>query len=74
MKALARVLKPGGRLWVAHQMNREELNRFHGNVDGPVNDDLLPDEAKMKELFEMVGFKDVEIREEPGLYLTQARL
>jgi hypothetical protein len=74
MKALARVLKPGGKLIIAHQMNREELNRFHGNVDGPVSDDLLPDEKKMKELFKTAGFRDIEIREGPGLYLAAACL
>jgi SAM-dependent methyltransferase len=74
MKAFARVLKPGGKLIIAHQMNREELNRFHGNVNGPVSDDLLPDENKMKELFETAGFSDIDIREEPGLYLASAYL
>jgi ubiquinone/menaquinone biosynthesis C-methylase UbiE len=70
MEAFARVLKPGGRLFIAHQMNREELNRFHGKVDGPVSDDLLPGEEQMRELFEAVGFRDVEVREAPGLYLA----
>jgi SAM-dependent methyltransferase len=74
MKAFARVLKPGGKLIIAHQMNREELNRFHGNVDGPVSNDLLPDENKIRELFKTVGFKAIEIREEPGLYLAAAYL
>lgn len=74
MKAFARVLKPGGKLIIAHQMNREELNRLHGGVDGPVNKDLLPDEKQMKELFGAVGFGEVEIREEPGLYLAAASL
>jgi ubiquinone/menaquinone biosynthesis C-methylase UbiE len=74
MQAFARVLKPGGQLIIAHQMNREELNRFHGNVDGPVSEDLLPDENKMKELFKTTGFRDIEIREGPGLYLASACL
>ncbi len=72
LMALARVLKPGGRLFIAHQMNREELNRFHGNVSGPVGNDLLPDENSMRELFKKAGFGDVETREEPGLYLAAA--
>ncbi len=55
-------------------MNREELNRFHGNVDGPVSNDLLPDKNRIKELFKTVGFRDIEIREEPGLYLAAACL
>jgi ubiquinone/menaquinone biosynthesis C-methylase UbiE len=70
LEAYARVLKPGGRLIVAHQLNRVELNRLHGNVDGPVKEDVLPGMEQMKKLFSEVGFKDVTIREEPGLYLA----
>lgn len=69
MRELARVLKYGGKLTIAHQMNREELNHFHGNVDGPVKKDLLPDEPKMRELLMAAGFKDIIIEEAPGLYL-----
>jgi ubiquinone/menaquinone biosynthesis C-methylase UbiE len=70
MQAFARVLKPGGRLYIAHQMSREELNRFHGQVEGPVGDDLLPEENTMRGLFQTAGFIKVEIREMPGLYLA----
>jgi hypothetical protein len=73
MESFARVLKPGGRLFIAHQMNRDELNRFHGNVKGPVSNDLLPGEERMRALFEGAGFTDVTVREEPGLYLALAR-
>ena len=73
MASFARVLKPGGRIFIAHQMNREELNRFHANVNGPVGDDMLPDEEGMKTLFETSGFAEVSIREEPGLYLATAK-
>lgn len=72
MRALARALKAGGKLIIAHQMNREELNRFHGNVDGPVKKDLLPDDPQMRKLLTKAGFKDVVIEEAPGLYLVTA--
>jgi len=68
--AMARILKPGGCLIIAHQMNREELNRFHGNIDGAVSKDLLPGKEDMRELFENSGFIDIDIHEEPGLYLA----
>jgi ubiquinone/menaquinone biosynthesis C-methylase UbiE len=73
MQAFAQVLKPGGRLFIAHQMNREELNRFHGDVQGPVNEDLLPEEGAMRALFKAAGFSKVEINEMPGLYLASGR-
>jgi ubiquinone/menaquinone biosynthesis C-methylase UbiE/energy-coupling factor transporter transmembrane protein EcfT len=72
MGELARVLKPGGKLTIAHQMNRDELNHFHGNVNGPVKKDLLPDDRRMQKLLTGAGFQDIVIREEPGLYLVSA--
>jgi hypothetical protein len=66
-------LKPGGRIIIAHQMNREELNRFHENANGPVRDDILPDHGQMKMLLEKAGFANVRIREKPGLYLARGK-
>jgi ubiquinone/menaquinone biosynthesis C-methylase UbiE len=63
LRALARVLKPGGTLTIAHQMNREELNRFHGNVNGPVKKDLLPDEPRMRKLLTSAGFQEITVKE-----------
>ncbi len=74
LKGFASVLKPGGKIYIAHQMNRVELNRLHSNVDGPVKKDLLPDQEEMKRLLESEGFMDIETREEPGLYLAVAVL
>ena len=73
LTSFARVLKPGGRIIIAHQMNREELNRFHANADGPVRDDILPDHGQMKMLLEEAGFANVRIREKSGLYLARAK-
>ncbi len=72
VKGFASVLKSGGRLLIAHQMMREELNHFHGRVNGPVNNDLLPDEGNMKSMLETGGFREIEFKEEPGLYLVTA--
>ncbi len=67
-----RILRPGGVLFVTHQMSREELNQFHKEVKGPVTKDLLPDEAGMRALFDDAGFKDLTIRDEPSLYIARA--
>jgi len=39
---LFRVLAPGGVIAVGHLMNSTELNRFHGNLHGPIAQDHLP--------------------------------
>ncbi|MBN1272707.1 MAG: methyltransferase domain-containing protein [Candidatus Aminicenantes bacterium] len=69
-----RVLKKGGILVIAHLMNRLELNSFHRRVKGPVTKDLLPDEKQMRALLCGAGFLDLSIRDEPSLYLVQARV
>ncbi len=67
-----RVLIPGCRLFIAHLMSREELNRMHGTTSGPVRHDMLPDAAAMTCLLESTGFSQVCIVDRPGLYLAEA--
>jgi len=67
-----RVLLPGCRLFIAHLMSREELNRMHGMTSGPVKHDMLPDAAAMTRILESAGFSLVCIVDRPGLYLVEA--
>jgi ubiquinone/menaquinone biosynthesis C-methylase UbiE len=67
-----RILKPGGMLLIAHQMNRRELNAFHKKVKGPVTRDLLPRKHEMKSLLKKAGFDTFSILDQPSLYLVQA--
>lgn len=68
-----RILKQGKILSIAHLMGREELNRFHSQVEGPVNRDFLPSKEEMTTLLSSAGFSDFDIKDEPGLYLLRAR-
>ena len=74
VNGFASILKPGGKIYIAHQMNRIELNRFHGNVNGPVSNDVLPDAEHMNRLLHSAGFGNIKIQEEEGLYLATAVL
>jgi ubiquinone/menaquinone biosynthesis C-methylase UbiE len=67
-----RILKPGGHLFIAHQMSRRELNAFHKKVKGPVTKDLLPRRHKMNSLLKRAGFKTFSILDQPSLYLVHA--
>lgn len=70
---LRRVLRPVKSLYIAHLMSRDELNRFHSQVKGPVMMDFLPDEGEMKRLFSSAGFCELTIKDEPSLYVAQAK-
>ncbi|MBN2245488.1 MAG: methyltransferase domain-containing protein [Candidatus Aminicenantes bacterium] len=69
-----RLLKPGGWLYIAHTMSREDLNLYHSRVKGPVCRDYLPDDSEMKKMISAAGFQDVKIRNGKYLYIAQARV
>jgi len=68
---MARVLRPGGRLVIAHLLSREELARHHGGHEA-VADDILPPPALMGELFARAGLEPPSIEDRPGRYLASA--
>ncbi|MFP4083121.1 MAG: class I SAM-dependent methyltransferase [Candidatus Aminicenantes bacterium] len=73
LEEFRRILKPGKPLFIAHPMSREELNQYHTQVKGPVNQDILPDQQTMEMLFGEAGFCDLVIKDEPSFYLAQAK-
>lgn len=71
LEALARRLKPDGRLWIIHFDSREELNARHAGHGGAVAGHMLPNEARMRELFAGAGLQAVNIEDRPGLYTLE---
>lgn len=67
-----RVLKPGGRLIIAHALSSAEIKSHHHNASPAVAHDLLPEEARMKELLVNAGFAKVYIIDKSGCYLCLA--
>ena len=72
LREFKRILRPNKPLIVAHTMSREEVNRFHKKVKGPVTRDLLPDEKEMEALFFNAGFQNLSITDQPSLYVARA--
>jgi len=68
-----RVLVPGRKVFIAHLMSREDLNRMHGKTSGPVKHDVLPEPAAMTRILESAGLSSIRIVDRPGLYLAEAR-
>jgi ubiquinone/menaquinone biosynthesis C-methylase UbiE len=71
LKEMARVLKTGGTLIVAHLMSRGELAAHHASHSS-VARDLLPDKTHMKVLFSAAKLSLLEIVDRPGRYLAKA--
>jgi len=57
---LARVVRPGGRAWVAHLACRDAINGFHAGLDGPVRHHLLPTTDELAEMLSDAGFDVLE--------------
>ncbi|MEW6032291.1 MAG: methyltransferase domain-containing protein [Bacillota bacterium] len=69
---MARVLRPGGRLIVAHPDSREEINRFHAELGGPVGGHALPDDETMTDYVRAAGLVLTSLTDGPGGYLLVA--
>jgi ubiquinone/menaquinone biosynthesis C-methylase UbiE len=64
-----RVLKPRGRLIVAHALSSAEVKSHHQSAPHPVAHDSLPSEAHMRKLLQQAGFEGVQIVDKQGSYL-----
>ena len=63
------VLKPGGRLVIAHALSSDEIKAHHGSASPTVAGDVLPEKAEMRRLLRSVGFAEIRINDEQGCYL-----
>jgi ubiquinone/menaquinone biosynthesis C-methylase UbiE len=70
LQEMARVLKPGGILVVAHLMSRREL-ALHHTAHTSVASDVLPDNARMRKLFAEANLALINIVNRPGRYLAK---
>jgi ubiquinone/menaquinone biosynthesis C-methylase UbiE len=71
LSQLNRVLKPGGKLIIAHALSSEELKAHHHNAP-VVAHDVLPNEEGMKRFLEQAGFTEVHITDKPGSYVCSS--
>jgi len=70
---LARVLVPGGSLWVCHLASRERVNALHASFGGPVADHRIPDDGTMRRLAAAAGLRLESIADGEDGYLLHAR-
>ncbi|MEW6667347.1 MAG: class I SAM-dependent methyltransferase [Thermodesulfobacteriota bacterium] len=73
LQEMARVLRPGGLVCIAHLHSVEEMNRFHQEVGGPVGRDRLPEPQEMERLMKDCGLRDILIENRTGRFLATGR-
>lgn len=72
LRALARLLAPGGRLVIWHDIGRERLAEVHREAGGPVGQHVLPEVAVLAGLCEEAGLRPVFFEEGPDRYTMLA--
>lgn len=70
---MSRALKKGGKLFIAHTLGKKELAEYHRLAGAEVEHDTIPEDEKMREMMRDAGLKDIEIVDQPNLYLALAR-
>jgi len=72
MTEIARVLKPGGDLWINHLLSREEVNNIHQNASGIVISHKILPSDEMQRLLSDTGFMVIEINDSSRGYRAHA--
>lgn len=68
LEHLHQVLKPGGKLIIAHALSSTEIEAHHRSSSA-VTHDILPNKQEMRQWLTYAGFKQILIKDEPGCYL-----
>jgi len=69
---IARVLRPGGHLWISHFEGRDAINRFHREASPNLAGHMLPDEWAMRRLVSGAGLIWKELTDVPEMYSLHA--
>ncbi len=73
LKEFYRVLKENGTLHIIHTSSREDINKLHAAIEGPVKNDRIPDDDTMNNIFLSAGFGEVSVINLNNSYQASAR-
>jgi ubiquinone/menaquinone biosynthesis C-methylase UbiE len=71
LSQMSRVLKPRGKLIIAHALSSWEIKAHHHNTSA-VAQDVLPDESEMTQLLKQAGFSEIHITDKQGCYFCSS--
>lgn len=71
LSALLGAVRPGGTLVIGHLMGSQQLNEFHAQLEGPVNQDRLPCAGELARALEDLGAVVECAEDEPGWYFVR---
>lgn len=73
LRAMQRVLRPGGQLFILHNNPRARVNAIHTQAGGPIAHDLLPPGEDLRRLLYATGYREVWVDDSEAHYLARAR-
>lgn len=73
LRELARVLPPGGRLLILHDLSRAEVNAIHSSGGPAIEHDLLPPGEETRQMLIDAGFSEVWAEDLPAHYIASGR-
>lgn len=68
---LSRILKRGGKLFIAHLLSSQQIKEHHLRAGGDVKNDVLPSNPVLEKMMIKARFKQIKIIDQPSLYLAQ---
>jgi len=68
----ARVLVPGGTLWISHLTSRREVNRLHASLDPRIHDHMIPDDRQVRSLIGSSGLRVLDLEDSSFGYLVRS--
>lgn len=74
LRWLRECLAPRGRLVIANLEGSAELNRFHQQIDGPVQNDFMPSAIELKKQLEQLGYEVTCAIDSSDEFYLEARL
>jgi ubiquinone/menaquinone biosynthesis C-methylase UbiE len=69
---ISRLLKKGGKYFVAHSSSRLSINHVHSRR-AVLSHDLVPENDEMERLLSLAGFSDIKIMDNADRYVVSAR-
>lgn len=70
LRSLAGVLRPGGHLFILHDLGRERVNAIHSSGGEAIQNDLLPTGAKTRRMLLRAGFSDIQVEDTDERYIV----